>query len=191
MTRLRPVLLLATAALAVFAAPALVSASCIQPPAIEEALRKADIVFVGTVTATSNRDSWATVAVQEIWKGPDQPASLLIKGGPGGNAATSVDRAFNSGAKYLFFPYVSGGELLDNSCTLTTEWSADLQKLRPADARVLDGAKGGTVGSDLGGLLAPLAPFAVAILIAGVLLAVGLLARRRQSARRRVQRSFD
>lgn len=191
MRPLRLALLPAIAALALFATPVVTSASCIQPPPIEQVLKTAEIVFVGTVTATSNRDSWANVTVEEIWKGPDQAASIVIKGGPGGNAATSVDRSFKPGAKYLFFPYVSGGELLDNSCTLTTEWSADLQKLRPADARVLDGAKGGTVGSDLGGLLAPLAPFAVAILIAGVLLAVGLLARRRQSARRRVQRSFD
>jgi len=179
MRPLRLALLPAIAALALFATPVVTSASCIQPPPIEQVLKTAEIVFVGTVTATSNRDSWANVTVEEIWKGPDQAASIVIKGGPGGNAATSVDRAFKPGVKYLFFPSLNDGALQDNSCSSTTEWSADLLKLRPADTRVLNGAKAGTAVSDLSGVLAPLA---VAILVAGILLAVGLLARSRQSA---------
>lgn len=178
MTRLRLALIPAIAALAMFSTPTATLASCMQPPLIEEALRTAEIVFVGTVTATSNRDTWASVAVEEIWKGPDQAGSILIKGGPGGNAATSVDRAFKAGVKYLFFPHASEGALQDNSCTSTTEWSADLLKLRPADARVLVGANEGAAGSDFGGLLAPLG---VTILVAGVLLLIGLAARSRQA----------
>ena len=150
-----------------------------QPPPIEQALSKAEIVFVGTVTSTSNRDSWATVQIEEVWKGPDQPVSVLVKGGPGGDSATSVDRTFQVGVKYLFLPYLDGATLADNSCTSTTPWSDGLAALRPAAARAPLSATAGESGFDLGGAIAPLG---VALLVAGVLLVVGLLARSRQSA---------
>ena len=185
MTNLRRLALLpaaaAFAALPLFvqlAAPSAALADCMPPPPIEEALKSAEIVFVGTVAATSNRSSWASVTVEEVWRGPDQPAQVLVKGGPGGNAATSVDRSFEVGVKYLFFPYAADGGLADNSCTSTTQWSAELAALRPADARAPVGATQGGGGLDVGGLVAP---FAVALLVAGALLVVGLAVRSRQS----------
>jgi hypothetical protein len=159
--------------------PPVVMADCQMPPAIEEAVETADIVFVGTVTQTSNRNSWASVEVEEVWKGPDQPAAVVVKGGPGGNSATSVDRAFEPGLRYVFFPYVDPTlGLADNSCTSTTQWSTELEALRPADFRQPIGAAPAEPGFDLGGLLGPLA---VAVLVGGVRLGAGLLARGRQT----------
>jgi hypothetical protein len=166
------------AVLVLLGTPATALADCIEPPRIEEAARSAEIVFVGTVTSTSNRDSWASVEVEEIWRGPDQPANVLVKGGPGGISATSVDRTFQAGAKYLFFPYVDGETLVDNSCTSTTPWSEDLLALRPAEARPPLGATEGASGFDFGAIVAPLG---VALVVAAVLLLVGLAARGRQS----------
>jgi len=163
--------------LALLGSPARALASCLQPPPIEAAVNSAEILFVGTVTATSNRDSWATVQIEEIWKGPDQPASVLVKGGPGGNAATSVDRTFQVGVKYVFFPYLDGATLADNACTSTTPWSDGLLGLRPSDARTPLVPTGGESGFDFGGLIAPLG---VALAVAAVLLLVGLAARGRQ-----------
>lgn len=168
-------------ALAVFAllgTPPTALASCRQPPSMEEAMKSAEIVFVGTVTSTANSDTWATVAIEEIWKGPDQPASVLIKGGPGGNSATSVDRSFQAGARYLFFPSLDGATLADNSCTSTTPWSEDLLALRPSDARPALPGTEGEAGFDVMGLVAPLG---VALIVAAGLLVFGLLARGRQS----------
>ena len=161
-------------------APGVALADCMMPPAVEEAVQTAEIVFVGTVTATTNRNSWASVEVHEVWRGPDQPSAVVIKGGPGGNAATSVDRAFEPGVRYLFFPYVDPEiGLADNSCTSTQPWTEAMVALRPADARAPTGASPTESGFDAAGLLVPLG---VAVLVGAVLLVVGLLARGRQSA---------
>ncbi len=168
----------AVALMAMLATPATSLASCAGLPDVKQAAASAEIAFVGTVTATANRDTWATVSVEEVWRGPDQPAQVVIKGGPEGNAATSVDRTFQVGMKYLFFPYSDGAAgLADNSCTSTTAWSADLAALRPADARVLAGGTPTAAGVDFSGVLGPIV---VAVVVAGVLLGVGLLARSRQ-----------
>ena len=136
--RVRRVLrvLAAAAALAFVLPPSAALADCMMPPPVEQAAQTAEMVFVGTVAETSNHNSWASVVVEEVWRGPDQPAAVIVKGGPAGNMATSVDRFFEVGVKYLFFPYAGeAGDLADNSCTNTVQWSADLAQLRPADAR--------------------------------------------------------
>lgn len=168
--------LAAVAALAFVLPPSAALADCMMPPPVEEAARTANIVFVGTVAETSNHSSWASVVVEEVWRGPDQPAAVVVKGGPAGNMATSVDRAFEAGVKYLFFPYPDeAGGLADNSCTNTVQWSADLAQLRPADARITQ-VEAEVDMFDVGGVIAPLG---VAVLVGGVLLVMGLLARGR------------
>jgi hypothetical protein len=178
------------ATLAMLTAPAVTLADCMQPPPVAEAVKTAEVVFVGTVTETSNRNSWATVQVEDVWKGPDLPAVVLIKGGPGGNAATSVDRTFEVGVKYLFFPLLGNGTepapaidtqigLVDNSCTNTTPWVPELAGLRPADARAPGGAAPEASGFDA---MSVVVPAGVALLVAGLLLGVGLLARGRDAS---------
>jgi hypothetical protein len=160
-------------------APAVALADCMMPPPIEEAVKTAEIVFVGTVAETANRNSWASVEVAEVWRGPDQPRVVMVKGGPEGNAATSVDRTFQRGATYLFFPYAHTElGLADNSCTSTTSWTEDLEALRPADSRAPIGAESGAGGFDLGGMLVPLG---VAVIVGGALLLAGLAARGRRA----------
>jgi hypothetical protein len=169
--------LAAVAALAFVLPPSAVLADCRMPPPVEEAAQTAEIVFVGTVAETSNHNSWANVVVEEIWRGPDQPAAVVVKGGPAGNMATSVDRAFEAGVRYLFFPYPDEtGGLADNSCTNTVQWSADLAQLRPADSRQPLGATEAEARFDIGSVIAPLG---VAVLVGGALLVAGLLARGR------------
>jgi hypothetical protein len=171
--------LAAAATLAFAIPPSAALADCMLPPPVEQAAQTAEMVFVGTVAETSNHNSWASVQVEEVWRGPDQPPAVIVKGGPEGNMATSVDRFFEVGVKYLFFPYANdAGELADNSCTNTVQWSADLASLRPADARQPLGATEAESGFDVVGLIAPLG---VAILVGGVLLVAGLLARGRSA----------
>jgi hypothetical protein len=116
------------------AAPAL--ADCMMPPPVEQAVQRAEIAFVGTVMSVANGGRWATVAVDEIWVGPDLPSIISVRGGPEGNSATSVDRSFTAGTRYLFMPFIAEGTLQDNSCSSTTEFIADHAKLRPANARL-------------------------------------------------------
>ena len=165
---------------ALFVAPGVALADCAMPPPVGQAALTADIVFVGTVTATTNGNRWAEVAVREVWRGPDVPATVVVQGGPGGNAMTSVDRSFQVGVTYVFFPYLdaSTGALTDNSCTSTTVLTDEMAKLRPADARQpLAGPDPGPVGFDVESLL----PFGVALAVFAVLLVVGLVARGREA----------
>jgi len=159
--------------------PPIALADCMMPPPLEEAVKTADIVFVGTVAQTTNRNSWASVEVTEVWRGPDQPRAVTVKGGPEGNAATSVDRAFEPGVTYLFFPYAEAGVgLADNSCTSTTPWTEAMVALRPTDIRQPIGADPEAGGFDPGGLLLPIG---VAVIVGGALFLGGLAARGRRA----------
>ena len=173
--------LLATGAM--LAAPGAALASCMAPPPLEEAVENAEIVFVGTVVETAERNTWASVKVEEIWKGPDQAASVVIKGGPGGNAATSVDRTFEAGVKYIFFPSVDPAVgLTDNSCTNTQPWAEAMVALRPGEPRAPiaeTNPPGGGDGMDLAGFVGPVV---LVLVVFGVLLGIGLLARGRHDA---------
>ena len=172
--------LLATAALVL---PSSALADCAERPPIDQVLATADIVFVGTVTATTNQDRRATVTVEEVWRGPDLPVSLTVIGGPDANSATSIDRTFQIGVKYLFFPYQDADigfhpgalELVDNSCSLTTPWTADLALHRPAVTRPPVAIESGSV---LGGLVGPVV---AALVVAAALLGIGLVARGRHA----------
>jgi hypothetical protein len=140
------------------AAPVL--ASCAMPVPIEQAMREADSVFVGTVTQVSNSGRWAIVAVEEVWAGPDLTRIVEVRGGAEGNAASSVDRTYANGGAYLFVVSVSNGTLNDNACSATTEMAPDLVALRPASARQpVDPAPepGSDTSFDLGLLLPPAA----------------------------------
>jgi hypothetical protein len=168
------------AAFGLLAEPATTLASCTMIPLLEDAIKTADIVFVGTVVETANRNTWATVQVEEVWRGPDQPARVVVQGGPAGNAATSIDRSFAVGVKYLFFPRANdAGALGDNICSNTTEWSAELAGLRPADARAPIGSTPPPAGFDV---MSVAVPAGMALLVAGLLVGVGLLARGRDRA---------
>ena len=186
--RLRAALALSMlAASAVLATPGAALADCMAPPPVEEAIETSDIVLVGTVTETANENRWATVAVEEIWRGPDVPATLQIRGGPGPGAGSSIDRTFEVGKRYLLFPYVEvdaeplpigpAGGLVDNSCTSTQPWDDSMAALRPADARTGEvDMRADAVTIDLGGIV--VLGGAVLLLVA-VMLGVGLLARGR------------
>lgn len=160
-------------------APATALGSCMPPPPLEEAVKTADVVFVGVVTATSNQNFWASVQVEEVWRGPDQPRGVVVRGGTGGNAMTSIDRSFEPGVTYLFFPSVDPAlGLADNSCSSTTPWTEAMVALRPADAREPIGAEPEAAGFDLGGLLVPIG---VAVFVGGALFLAGLVARGRRA----------
>jgi hypothetical protein len=168
------------AALLVAALPGTATASCVILPSLAESIRAAEVVIVGTVTATENRDRWASIAVEEIWKGPDLPPNVIVRGGPAGDTASSVDRTFDAGVRYLFLVSLDGqGGLADNACSQTTPWDDGLAASRPADARApsaIDDTAGAGDPADL------IVPALVALLVAAVLLGIGLLARGRHSA---------
>jgi hypothetical protein len=171
--------------LLLLASAAPVLASCLMPvpmdqaTALRQGIQEADSVFVGTVASLSNNDRWASVAVEEVWKGPDLAPVVEVRGGPDGNAASSVDRAFTVKTSYLFVVLISDGVLSDNACSATTEFTRDLIALRPPGARQPVSAVAPEAGApfDPAALLLP----AALIAGAGVLVFGGALVLRRRA----------
>jgi len=97
---------LATAASLLGSAPA--HASCMQSPLISPHR------FTGTVTAVSNAGRTATART-------DDGRTVTVRGSDAGepNAATSVDRTYQVGAKYEFHPLNDTSPYQDNACTAT------------------------------------------------------------------------
>jgi hypothetical protein len=153
-------------ALAVLGAAPPASADCDPAGPVERVLPKADVAFVGSVTATDG--PVAQFAVAEVWAG-DIPDTVEVRGisdhlaGRGGEAPVGEDdRLWTVGQIYLVVPTVDGGVLRDHICTATTEWSAELEPLRPANARIVaaEEAAGAAVPTEL-------------ILVGAVVLVVG------------------
>jgi hypothetical protein len=111
-------------------APAALSA-CASPPAIEDAVRTGEIVFVGTVTFVENGDRWAVVNVDERWRGADSlPESVQVHGGLEPGTVLGTDRSYELG-RYLFVVTDAGDHLADSACSGTRLWTGDLARLRP------------------------------------------------------------
>lgn len=130
-------------------APNPAAASCAGTPTIDGDLSRADLVFVGTVTHLTNGDRWATFAVDDVWKGQFDGTEVDVHAGPadpggGMSAATSVDRKYEAGVRYLVFandPASHGyaatfgtSRFEDNNCTATQPYSDELDAFRPVTA---------------------------------------------------------
>jgi hypothetical protein len=134
--------LVASLACALWTAPA-ASASCAPLPPLRESLDAAEVVFIGTVAGVDYDGRLARFRVEEVWKG-EVGGSVLVNGGPsledleqaereGLGIATSVDRTFELGVRYLVVPYdVSHDVLADSSCSATQPYASDLDRFRPA-----------------------------------------------------------
>ncbi len=118
-------------------APSAASASCaVLPGQTPGSFGGAPVVFVGTVVATSNGDREATVKVESIWRGPDMLTFVRVVGTPESAAqATSVDRTYQAGKRYLFVPESSSSPFQDNNCTATQLYTSALASQAPANAR--------------------------------------------------------
>lgn len=119
----------------VLSAPA-ASASCVFVP-LAESLRTAEVAFTGTVGRLREPGHVALVRVGRIWKGPDMPAQVEVRGGPSaasGAVATSVDFAFTRGEEYLFL-LPDAEDFSVTQCSGTTPLDDEVMALEPADAR--------------------------------------------------------
>lgn len=116
--------------------PVVAGASCAGGASVQEAIRSAPTVFVGTVTGLSGGDRVATVRVDDVWRGHAIPSSVDVVGTPDLNAAaTSADRTYVAGSQDLFVPDGGGPQgFTDNNCTATQLYTAGLAALRPANA---------------------------------------------------------
>ena len=130
-------------ALLVLAVPSPLRADCDPAGPIERVLPKADVAFVGTVMAAEG--PVAQLAVAEVWAG-NIPNVVEVRGlmdrlaGRGGDQPVGEDdRLWAVGQTYLVVPTVDGDALRDHICTATTEWSPEMDVLRPENARIVAG----------------------------------------------------
>jgi len=151
------------------------AAVCV-PSSPADALATSPVVFVGTVTGTTNQGRWATVRVDEIWRGGPLPDEVEVRGGGEPGTAATTDRVFGP-LRYLFFVRsVGAGVFADDACSATTAWTDALAALRPPGAAVR--APLVSVG---GTDLAPLYPVvALVILLVIVVVSYGLVWRARR-----------
>jgi hypothetical protein len=134
MARALIVTVLALGALVVGSAGA--QASCVAPLSIRDQVASAGSVFIGTVIFTSDNDRVARVRVESIWRGPELPAYVEVHGSPvTGPGASSIDRKYIAGLRYLFVLYSANQPLQDNSCSGTQVFTTELAALAPAGAR--------------------------------------------------------
>ncbi len=75
---LRVTVAVAAAALGSLVPSIMALGSCVAGPELGIAVRQAEVAFVGTVTSTQGEGRWATVLVEEVWAGPDQPATVVV-----------------------------------------------------------------------------------------------------------------
>ncbi|TMD01530.1 MAG: hypothetical protein E6J05_01565 [Chloroflexi bacterium] len=122
-----------------FAGVSSASASCAGggPRSIGDQLAISPVVFVGSVVYTSDQDRVARVKVESIWKGPSMAAYVDVHGSPvsGPFTASSVDRHYQAGHRYLFVPVNATMPFDDNSFSLTQPYTAELAAMAPKDAR--------------------------------------------------------
>jgi hypothetical protein len=128
-------------------------ASCLAPPPLEQGIADAQVVFVGTVVDYGGDQRQAIVEVDSVWKGEGVATLVGVDGGFAPNAATSVDRFYQAGERYIFFPTTEEFPFLDNSCTLTQQMTDEIEALTPATA------KGPVDGETIAFPPPPVAPF--------------------------------
>jgi hypothetical protein len=109
---------LAAIAFALFPATA---ASACPGTEVDEALEEAVSVFVGEVTATTDRDRIAEMRVVAVWKGLDLPEIVTVagtfeEGGPVG----ADDARFTVGRQYLVVPENTRAPFVATKCSATT-----------------------------------------------------------------------
>lgn len=116
--RFAAVLMGATALIGMLAAPSL--AQCSEEATLEEAVARANTVFVGTVVGLSNSDRTAEVEVLGVWKGSDLPPQTVVVGGSDDPTVVNEDdRTFNLGVTYLFVLADFRPPFSDDICSAT------------------------------------------------------------------------
>ena len=151
------------------------NASCAFMP-LEQSLLAAESAFTGTVEGLREPGHVARVRVGRVWKGPDVPERVDVRGGPpaaSGAAATSIDFTFARGEEYLFL-LQNAEDFSVTQCGGTTSLDGNVQSLEPPDSRPPVGGAAETVV--VSALRVPLAWIAASVVLA--LVAFWVLRRR-------------
>jgi hypothetical protein len=104
------------------AAPA--AAQCPPAPRLEDAVARANTVFVGRVLSVENRDRTAEVEVLSVWKGRDLSERVTLEGGSSDLTAIDPDdRTYRVGVTYLVVVEGTRSPFGDDRCTATRPYN--------------------------------------------------------------------
>jgi len=107
----------------VFSAPGAAMAACEAVGSMDDGLRGAQVVFVGTVTHVENGDRTATFDVQWVWKGKNVVEQVIVHGGGTDPTIISAeDRQFQVGITYLVVSNSVRAPYDADRCTVTRPW---------------------------------------------------------------------
>lgn len=119
---MKPVLLIAVAVAIglVIGAPALAQApGCEEVLAVDEALDRADSVFVARIISVSDAGSKAKAQVEAVWKGPDLEQTVNLDGGDSADKVSGRTRVHVVGQRFLVVASWSPRLFNDDLCTAT------------------------------------------------------------------------
>jgi hypothetical protein len=112
------------------AAPA--AAECPPPSTQENALTRANAVFVAEVISVENRGRTAEAQVLAVWKGRDLPERITLLGGSSDpTVVDSDDRTYRVGVTYLVVSQGVRPPFNDNRCTATRPYNALPNQIPP------------------------------------------------------------
>jgi len=157
---------------------------CPPDAGIEERIREAGTVFVGTVEALGNQGRTATVEVIRVWKGGVLPRRVQVTGtiATQSKVVTALDRLYARDRTYLFLP--SSGtspRFTENRCSGTRALTSELAALAPSGGGTPPVGDGVPLPDAGVGRFVPLmVAIPAALVLAGLLVAA-----RRQSLRAR------
>lgn len=95
------------------------TAACETELEFETALELADSVFVAQITAISDGGATAQASVKGIWKGPDLPRTVNLRGGDSSEKVGGTTRIHEVGQTYLVVAEWSRSAFVDDKCTAT------------------------------------------------------------------------
>lgn len=151
---------------------------------IEARIESAPVAFTGTVRALTNQGRTATVDVIRVWKGPDLPKRVEVRGtiATQSKVVTALDRLYALDSTYLFLPPAGAApRFVENRCSATRTLDAGLAARAPTDGGRVPVGEGVALPREGLGRFVPLMIVIPALLVLGGL----LLAARRQTRRSR------
>ncbi|MDJ0959357.1 MAG: hypothetical protein QNJ88_01785 [Acidimicrobiia bacterium] len=108
--------------LTILSVPGAAGAAC-TVPSTEDGLRRAGVVFVGTVESVSNDDRTAEFEVHWVWKGKEVEEKVTVSGESTDEALLSGDdRRFQAGITYLVASSTPSPPYISDRCSGTRVW---------------------------------------------------------------------
>jgi hypothetical protein len=137
---------------------------------LEEDIARAEVVFVGRAVTISDGGATVKVRVEQVWKGGPVSDRVTV------HYVGTLYPVSETGTRYLFAPRRQNGRLIDDHCSATRVYSAEVAKLVPDTVTLPRRSASGSSG------VAVQAAIALVLVVIGVIVSV-IASRRRRRGR--------